>query len=108
MSRHVHKVQELRTLSQFLSCVQVLIRWAIQNGTSVIPKATGVSHIQGNLDALNFELSQEEVQVSTHIWSTPCLLPMLWPSARLVRGTDLLCTACAKLYACMAVPAFYR
>ena len=41
----------------------MLIRWAIQNGTSVIPKATGVSHIQGNLDALNFELSQEEFQV---------------------------------------------
>ena len=44
--------------------VQVLIRWAIQNGTSVIPKATGVSHIQGNLEALNFELSKEEFEVS--------------------------------------------
>ncbi len=45
-------------------CVlQVLIRWAIQNGTSVIPKATGVSHIQGNLEALNFELSKEEFEV---------------------------------------------
>ena len=43
--------------------MQVLIRWAIQNGTSVIPKATGVSHIQGNLDALNFELTQQEFQV---------------------------------------------
>ncbi|KAL3131044.1 hypothetical protein ABBQ38_000362 [Trebouxia sp. C0009 RCD-2024] len=40
----------------------ILIRWAIQNGTSVIPKATGVSHIQGNLDALNFELTPEEFQ----------------------------------------------
>ena len=43
---------------------QVLIRWAIQNGTSVIPKATGVSHIQGNLEALNFELSKDEFEVS--------------------------------------------
>ena len=43
---------------------QVLIRWAIQNGTSVIPKATGVSHIQGNLEALDFELSKDEFEVS--------------------------------------------
>lgn len=52
---------ELRVCS---CCSQILIRWAIQNGTSVIPKATGVSHIQGNLDALNFELTPEEFQVS--------------------------------------------
>lgn len=51
---------ELRVCS---CCSQILIRWAIQNGTSVIPKATGVSHIQGNLDALNFELTPEEFQV---------------------------------------------
>ena len=44
--------------------VQVLIRWAIQNGTSVIPKATGVSHIKGNLEALDFELTKEEFQVN--------------------------------------------
>ena len=45
--------------------LQVLIRWAIQNGTSVIPKATGESHIRGNLEALDFELTKEEMEVST-------------------------------------------
>ena len=79
--------------SEHLCCVQVLIRWAIQNGTSVIPKATGVSHIQGNLDALNFELSQEEFQVSTHCWATQCLLPMLSPAAM-----DHLCKAVRQYY----------
>ncbi|DBA83694.1 hypothetical protein WJX77_001076 [Trebouxia sp. C0004] len=45
----------------------VLIRWAIQNGTSVIPKATGVSHIQGNLEALNFELSKDEFETISNL-----------------------------------------
>lgn len=54
--------------------MQVLIRWAIQNGTSVIPKATGVSHIQGNLEALNFELSKEEFEVSCPCTPLPVAL----------------------------------
>jgi len=57
---------------------QVLIRWAIQNGTSVIPKATGVSHIQGNLEALDFELSKDEFEVSCSFLCEPLCSFMLW------------------------------
>ncbi|KAI8106531.1 hypothetical protein M9435_001074 [Picochlorum sp. BPE23] len=35
---------------------QVLIRWALQHGTSVIPKSTNPSRISGNLDVLDWEL----------------------------------------------------
>ncbi len=57
---------------------QVLIRWAIQDGTSVIPKATGVSHIQGNLEALDFELSKDEFEVSCSFLCEPLCSFMLW------------------------------
>ena len=36
---------------------QVLVRWALQHGTSVIPKSTNPSRIAGNLDVLDWELS---------------------------------------------------
>jgi alcohol dehydrogenase (NADP+) len=36
---------------------QVLIRWALQHGTSVIPKSTNPARIAGNLDVLDWELS---------------------------------------------------
>lgn len=39
---------------------QICIRWAIQNGTSVIPKATSEAHIRSNLDVLDWSLSGEE------------------------------------------------
>ena len=52
----------------------MLIRWAIQNGTSVIPKATGESHIKGNLEALDMELSKEEFEVSLFLTDVPCNL----------------------------------
>lgn len=45
----------------------ILIRWAIQNGTSVIPKATGESHIRGNLEALDIQLSKEEMEVISNL-----------------------------------------
>eukprot|EP00884_Botryococcus_braunii_P000023 jgi/Botrbrau1/10020/Bobra.0012s0107.1 len=39
---------------------QVLIRWAIQNKTSVIPKASSKSHLRSNLDVLSWELSAQD------------------------------------------------
>jgi alcohol dehydrogenase (NADP+) len=39
---------------------QVLIRWALQHGTSVIPKSTNPSRIAGNLDVLDWELSASD------------------------------------------------
>jgi len=42
---------------------QVLIRWALQHGTSVIPKSTNPSRIAGNLDVLDWELSPADYEL---------------------------------------------
>lgn len=40
---------------------QVLVRWALQHGTSVIPKSTSPTRIRGNLQgALGWELAAEQ------------------------------------------------
>ena len=39
------------------SPAQILLRWAIQRGTAVIPKATASEHLQENLAVFDFELS---------------------------------------------------
>lgn len=39
---------------------QVLIRWALQHGTSVIPKSTSPARIRGNLEVFGWELSAED------------------------------------------------
>lgn len=44
-------------------CAQVLLRWGIQRGTSVIPKATKVSHLKRNLEAANWELPPEDFKL---------------------------------------------
>ncbi|PRW56478.1 aldo-keto reductase family 4 member C9-like [Chlorella sorokiniana] len=39
---------------------QVLVRWALRHGTSVIPKSTSPARIRGNLAVLDWELSPED------------------------------------------------
>lgn len=39
---------------------QVLIRWALQHGTSVSPKAGSHEHVQGILDVLNWDLPEDD------------------------------------------------
>lgn len=66
-----------KTLVHFTpACVvQVLVRWALQHGTIVIPKASSEAHLRSNLEALDWELPQEDMkalsslkfQVGTHI-----------------------------------------
>jgi len=46
---------------------QVLIRWALQHGTSVIPKSTNPSRIAGNLDVLDWELCQSDYDLLSGI-----------------------------------------
>ena len=41
---------------------QVLLRWGIQRGTAVIPKASSRARLQENLAALEFALEDEEMQ----------------------------------------------
>lgn len=44
------------------SPAQVLIRWAIQRGTSVIPKSSNAKRIRENLAAANVELTAEDME----------------------------------------------
>ena len=44
-----------------LSSAQVLIRWAIQRGTSVIPKSVNAARLQQNFDAAAVSLSSEDM-----------------------------------------------
>ena len=40
---------------------QVAIRWAVQRGTSVVPKSTDEGHLQENLSVFDFELTDAEM-----------------------------------------------
>jgi len=40
---------------------QVLIRWAVQRGTSVVPKSVTAARIESNFDVFRWELSEEQM-----------------------------------------------
>lgn len=44
------------------TAVQVIIRWHIQEGFSVIPGSSNPAHIKENIEVFDFELSDEEMQ----------------------------------------------
>jgi alcohol dehydrogenase (NADP+) len=46
---------------------QVVLRWGIQRGTSVLPKSTNPDRIKQNLDVLNWELSDEDMKALSGI-----------------------------------------
>jgi D-xylose reductase len=41
---------------------QILLRWAIQRGVSVIPKSSRAERVGENMNIFNFELSAEEME----------------------------------------------
>jgi diketogulonate reductase-like aldo/keto reductase len=43
------------------STVQIILRWHIQEGFSVIPGSKNPAHIRENIDIFDFELSAEEM-----------------------------------------------
>ncbi|MFA5629113.1 MAG: aldo/keto reductase [Dehalococcoidales bacterium] len=47
------------------STAQILIRWSLQSGLVVIPKASSLKHIQENADVFDFEISAEDMQKVT-------------------------------------------
>jgi alcohol dehydrogenase (NADP+) len=56
---------------------QVLIRWGLQRGTSVIPKSVTPSRIEQNFDMFTWELSAEHMQI----------LSSMEPQERMLDGT---------------------
>ena len=45
-----------------LLIVQVLLRWAIQNNSAVLPKSSKPARMKTNLDLWNFKLTKEEMR----------------------------------------------
>ncbi|WP_417522836.1 aldo/keto reductase [Marinovum sp.] len=43
------------------SPAQVILRWHIQSGHSVIPRSTNPDHLANNLDLMDVELSEREM-----------------------------------------------
>lgn len=71
---------------------QVLIRWAVQRGTSALPKSTHPERIAANLaGTLSLQLSDEEMQV----------LSSLQPQRRMLAGTMWLHKAGPYRWACV-------
>ncbi|KAK9823653.1 hypothetical protein WJX72_004430 [[Myrmecia] bisecta] len=46
---------------------EVFIRWAIQNGTIVVPKAVEMDVITAHLDALSWELAEEDMKALSYV-----------------------------------------
>jgi len=43
------------------TCAQVSLRWLLQKGCVVIPRSSKISHIEENLDILDWELTEDQV-----------------------------------------------
>ncbi len=48
--------------------LQICIKWGLQHGTSVVPKATSEDHVVGNADVLDWQLSSEDFEVCFLVW----------------------------------------
>jgi diketogulonate reductase-like aldo/keto reductase len=42
---------------------QVVLRWGVQRGTSVLPKSTNPDRVKQNLDVLDWELSEDDMKI---------------------------------------------
>lgn len=57
-----HKVIQAVAKDAQRSPAQVVIRWALQRGMAVIPRAGSVAHMEENLKALDFELDEDDMR----------------------------------------------
>jgi len=57
-----HDIVKEIALETSKSCGNVLIRWAYQRGTSVIPKSVTTSRIIENFDVFNWELTATQME----------------------------------------------
>jgi D-xylose reductase len=44
------------------TCPQIVLRWAVQQGLSVIPKTSKVERLKENLDVTGWSLTKEEME----------------------------------------------
>lgn len=56
------------------SPAQILLRWALQKGVTVIPKATSVKHLKENLDIFDFELYFGDMDKLDALSMAQCLI----------------------------------
>jgi alcohol dehydrogenase (NADP+) len=56
------------------SSAQVLIRWAIQRGTSVIPKSVNPNRLKQNFDSASISLSDEDMKKIAALEAKGCIL----------------------------------
>ncbi|MFA5423736.1 MAG: aldo/keto reductase [Phycisphaerae bacterium] len=66
------KVKDVETIVEIgnkygRSAVQVSLKWLIQKGHSVIPKAGTEEHLKANMDLAGWELTQEEISAIDNI-----------------------------------------
>ena len=57
-----HSIVQCIAMEKHKSAAQVLLRWGVQRGTSVIPKTTSVARMKENLEIFDFELSASEMR----------------------------------------------
>ena len=61
------------------SVSQIMLRWALQTGTAVIPGTGNPKHMRENLDTYNFELSAEDYEIINqlkHAKDAPIITPV--------------------------------
>ena len=74
-----------------LTSAQVLIRWAIQRGTSVIPKSVNSSRMQQNFDATTILLSGEDMgKIATLEAKERLITGKFWDAPELGYSTETL------------------
>lgn len=57
---------------------QVALRWAIDKGMAVIPKATSIDHLEENLAIFDFELSRQDIEKIDSIGDDQRLIDPAW------------------------------
>ncbi|HQX52620.1 MAG TPA: aldo/keto reductase [Planctomycetaceae bacterium] len=55
-------IMQCIAMEKHKSAAQILLRWGVQRGTSVIPKTTSPERMKENLEIFDFELSEKEMR----------------------------------------------
>lgn len=56
---------------------QLILRWILQQGISIIPRSTSKRHLAENIDIFNFDISREDMSIIRHLnlnqinWANP-------------------------------------